>query len=104
MSAAIDFWKDYLPDKPHFAILGDMLELGEYSEEFHKKIGEKLSKIKKCTIYSVGEFADLYNSNKHFSNVEEFLESKILNRIPSGSVVLIKASHGIGLDKIVRSL
>ena len=92
------------PGARRFAVLGDMLELGEYSEEFHKKIGEKLSKIKKCTIYSVGEFADLYNSNKHFSNVEEFLESKILNRIPSGSVVLIKASHGIGLDKIVRSL
>ncbi len=102
MKAAINFWKDYLNGKKHYAILGDMLELGEKSKELHIEIGNLLKE--KENVISVGKFAKFYGANKHFDNVDEFLKSNYVHKLPIHSVVLIKASHGIGLDKIIRSL
>lgn len=100
MKAAIDFWQNYNPQKPHFAILGDMLELGTTSEYYHKEIGSKLKNLQ--NVFSVGNYSKLFNAKKHFTNVEDFCNN--LPTFPKESVILIKASNSVNLEKIIGRL
>lgn len=54
MKAAIEYLGK-LPNKRKIAVLGDMLELGEYSEELHKKVGEEVAKNRINLLICVGE-------------------------------------------------
>lgn len=103
MSAAIDYWMSYLPEKVHYAILGDMLELGDQSEFYHHKINEQLMQNNISDhVVCIGDKSRIFNPDQYYRNVEEFLGIGGLSRIPKDSVVLIKASHGIHLEKIVE--
>ena len=97
MIGAIEFWKSFKTDKAHFAILGEMLELGGKSVKLHKQISPLL---KGYTTYSVGCFAKFYNATKHFDTVDAFLERAI--KLPAGSVILLKGSNAVGLEKIYK--
>ncbi|MDP8269501.1 MAG: UDP-N-acetylmuramoyl-L-alanyl-D-glutamate--2,6-diaminopimelate ligase [Candidatus Tenebribacter davisii] len=101
MEAAIEFWSTYEIEKPHYAILGDMLELGKLTIELHKKILNVLKDKDYRQLLSVGNMSREYNADVHFDDVEELLASKILAKIPENAVILIKASHGIKLEKII---
>ncbi len=101
MEAAIIFWKNFEPKKPHIAILGDMLELGESTIKFHKEIQELLQKDKKEYIISVGKFAKYYKSDLHFNKVEKLIFSKKYEAFQLEAVILLKASHSINLEKII---
>jgi len=52
------------------------------------------------TIIGVGTLSTHYHPTHHFSTVDTLLESKILKELPIDSVILIKGSHGIKLDKL----
>ncbi|MBT3169407.1 MAG: UDP-N-acetylmuramoyl-L-alanyl-D-glutamate--2,6-diaminopimelate ligase [Candidatus Cloacimonetes bacterium] len=104
MESAINFWNNFQPEKPHFAILGDMLELGELTKLYHQKISTQLESASFKKIISVGKFAKLYGANSHFDDVEKLLSSEELNKINKDAVLLIKASHGINLEKILGRL
>lgn len=83
------------------AILGDMLELGHISEEEHRHIVE-LCKAQNIDAFFVGEnFAALQIPGmKVFPNVEAL--NDYLQQHPfADSMILIKGSHSIHLDKAV---
>ncbi|MCD4818232.1 MAG: UDP-N-acetylmuramoyl-L-alanyl-D-glutamate--2,6-diaminopimelate ligase [Candidatus Cloacimonetes bacterium] len=101
MEAAIEFWKNYKPQLPHYAILGDMLELGELAQNYHKEVSDKLKEIDSESIISIGNHSKLYQSNIHFDKVEDFMSSGIVSSFKNNSVILLKASHGIHLEKIL---
>lgn len=104
MKAAIQFWLRFRPEKPHVAILGDMLELGELTEKYHKNILKLLEGKEIKELISVGNFARYYRADRHFQNVDDFLESDLISTFPVDSVILIKASHGINLEKILERI
>jgi MurE/MurF fusion protein len=104
MQAALDFWASYETAKPHVAILGDMLELGEHSQKYHSQIAEQLSKLNYKKLISVGPKSKLYKADLHYDNVESLMESDALNNLPENSVILLKASHSIHLEKIIERL
>ncbi len=104
MKAAIDFWQSYLVERPHTAVIGDMLELGGSSDYHHKQIGEFLNSVDSDLTASVGSKAKLFNADVHFKNVNELLESDFLKKMKPGSIVLVKASHGIQLEKIIDNI
>jgi len=95
------------------AVIGDMLELGERELEYHRESGRAIPKAVDAVI-GVGRrakslldgareagFAD--DRLHHFDDAQaagEFLK----DFIREGDLVLIKASRGIGLDKIVTML
>ena len=92
-------------------ILGDMLELGKWSEEAHINILRKADKVAAKIILVGGEFA------KAFVAVGEELESNYalypttaealaaLEKEPiSGALVLLKGSRGIALEKLIERL
>lgn len=109
MQNALEFWQQYHPELPHYAVLGDMLELGESSEMFHKMIGAMLSEMSFVSILTVGSLAKEYclDENlkmKHFENSITLAESRILTSLPSNAVVLLKGSHGVHLEQLISSL
>jgi len=101
MKAAIEFWNEYETERPHYAILGDMLELGKLTKKLHKNIFEELKKKKYEKLITVGKMSREFNSDMHFEDINKLLASKFIDKIPTNAVVLIKASHGIKLEKII---
>lgn len=98
---AIKFWLEYDKAKPHLAILGDMLELGETAEKLHLEIGKLLESASTTKVYTIGTLAKLYGGDKHFAKVEEFISSNLIDKFKDG-VILLKGSHGIHLEKILE--
>ncbi len=100
MLAALDYWEQYLPDRPHIAILGDMLELGEKSFDYHHQVWERLVEMDNKFVISVGSYSEAYDADIHFPHVDKLLESDIFASFPETAVILLKASHGIHLEKL----
>lgn len=96
------------------AILGDMYELGSFSEELHKELGEydKISNID--MLICIGDMAiNIYNAAKsttinksnifYFKTKEEFFESGIISGFDVATV-LLKASRGMAFEEITKYL
>lgn len=86
------------------AILGDMFELGEETLIEHKKIIELLANEPSITTYFIGK--DFYSNkiqNSHlnfFENFEKF-SNYIKENLPKESLLLIKGSRGMALERIL---
>ena len=112
MRAALETIKD-LSAKRKVGILGDMLELGQYTIEAHEQIGQLAAKTFNFLI-TVGPRAKfIADAARKKGMAEEKIRSfdtadeagmEILGLLKSGDLVLIKASRGIQLDKIVKEL
>ncbi len=104
MKVAVTFWMDMNKERPHIAVLGDMLELGSESKEFHREIKKLLRSINNKKIISVGDAARFYGADIHFDNVKYLISSDEIEKFEKDAVILIKASHGIQLEKIIGRL
>jgi len=109
MQKALEFWQQISPNKPHVAILGDMLELGDSSQMFHQMISAMLGEMKPHQLITVGEYSAFYHnpesSNpKHFKNVEQLQDSGLIGSIAKNAIILIKASHGIHLERLIPAI
>ena len=91
-------------------ILGDMLELGEWSEEAHLSILRKADGVADRIILVGKEFAgafakseDLQSNYALYPTTTEALEA--LDKEPiSGALVLLKGSRGIALERLIDKL
>lgn len=108
MKAALDVLSAY-EKRRKIAILGDMFELGDFSEDAHKQVGNYL-KDKCDLLIAVGDDA-IYIFNEAKKNIEShYFESKdeassyISSIIKAGDVVLIKASRGMKMEDITNYL
>jgi len=102
MSAAIEYWATLTSDVEHYAILGDMLELGENERDYHTQIAETIRLVRKLNyiIIGVGSLSTLYNPDQHFNSVDELISSHYLDKINKQSVILVKGSHSIKLEQL----
>jgi len=104
MKNAIEVLSQYTT--PKVAILGEMLELGELSENLHKEIGEFLNTYNVEEAIFFGKNSLFYlNSFKgkgyHFVSRKEFL-SFIETFEFSGKAILIKGSRGNKLEEVAE--
>jgi UDP-N-acetylmuramoyl-tripeptide--D-alanyl-D-alanine ligase len=105
MHLALESFTGILADRK-LVILGDMLELGEKSEEEHIKLFNDLQSHKIEKVLLVGPvFQKVFSKSgfKIFSDVNkliDFLKSEPVK----GNTILIKGSRGIGLEKIYNLL
>ena len=111
MKSAIEYLKN-IEGKRKIAVLGDMLELGEYSKELHEKVGLEVAKNKIDILITVGKEAENIarvakdNGIEHvytFDNNNEATE-KLKKIIAVDDVALIKASNSMNFKEIVASL
>ncbi|OGZ56183.1 MAG: hypothetical protein A3J04_00865 [Candidatus Ryanbacteria bacterium RIFCSPLOWO2_02_FULL_47_14] len=96
-----------VPAKRKITALGDMLELGKYTVEEHKKLGTYAAEIADVVI-AVGMRAKFMESSnakyfKWFSNSDEAARF-LADFIEEGDVILIKGSQGARMEKIVHAL
>lgn len=93
------------------AILGDMLELGVDSPELHRKMGELAAEKGIDMLIAIGADAryiyEGYAASKRggrYYRTREELFPELESLINAGDVVLVKASHSMGFDEIVKRL
>jgi UDP-N-acetylmuramoyl-tripeptide--D-alanyl-D-alanine ligase len=94
-----------LNEQNKIAILGDMFELGDYAEEEHQKISDFILESTINKIYLIGEhFRKTKNQSQHIillNNYDEFKNSFKKSNFENSSI-LIKASRGMALERIVQ--
>ena len=106
MSAAITNFIQ-LENNHKIAVLGDMFELGEESLFEHKKIIDLLISETNITTYFIGK--DFYTNQvqnshiKFFENFEQFAAFLNVNQ-PKESIILIKGSRGMSLERTLELL
>lgn len=113
-SAAIEVLKDMPCKGRRILILGDMLELGDYSEAGHRKVGEKAAESKIDIIISIGEKAKdiskgALDKGMREEQIYHFMDNKTaISKLPSillpGDTVLIKGSRIMKLEELADSL
>ena len=94
------------------AVLGDMLELGDYSKELHEKVADVLYENKVDILITVGKYVSymadkaielgLKEVYKCMNNQEAIDKVKILKK--GGDVILVKASNSMKFDEIVKNI
>lgn len=97
-----------------YAVLGDMLELGSYTEEGHREVGIKAGSSGLDCLIAVGERSRALMRGAseaglddgclfYFDKAEEagrFLQ----NRLKVGDIVLVKGSQGMRMERIVKEI
>ncbi|CAD2072132.1 UDP-N-acetylmuramoyl-tripeptide--D-alanyl-D-alanine ligase [Phocicoccus pinnipedialis] len=105
MKSAIDTVRD-LPYESKVLVLGDILELGSYSEALHYDIATHINQDNNFThILTFGEGAKNISDNikkpnsEHFTDIDDLIE-KVNKVIGNRVVVLLKASRGMKLERV----
>jgi UDP-N-acetylmuramoyl-tripeptide--D-alanyl-D-alanine ligase len=93
-----------MPGEPKMAILGDMLELGSYSETAHQKIGTQLSSYPSLKVVLVGPEMGkipMETTWQWFENIQA-LKSWFATQNIKDHTLLIKGSRGLALEKLLE--
>jgi len=101
MQAAIANFIQLQPT-PKIAVLGDMFELGTESHSEHAKVVAQLENETEITVYFVGK--DFYaqriaKSHLHFFESFASFAEVLQKKLPTDSLLLIKGSRGMALEK-----
>ena len=97
-----------------FIVLGDMLELGADSPQFHREVGRALGELQFSETILVGHESLVTQESAEAAGVEparlqHFQSSAdaaeyIVPKAAAGDTLYIKGSRGIGLEKIIERL
>ena len=98
-----------LPNALKIAIIGQMKELGQYETHYHRLVAEKLQSSDFEHVFFIGgeNLWSIMTQNKKtkcFSKSDNFVIEEILKMIQNDSVVLLKGSHSLELDKFIKYL
>ena len=87
-----------------------MFELGELSQDQHRRVGEKCNEAELSAIFTVGEETMTTDAvithteyHKHFENKEDLLIS-LKSIINDGDKILVKGSRGMEMETIVEAM
>lgn len=111
MKAALRTLHDTTANK-RIAVLGDMLELGEYSKEAHLSVGKMAADNSIDYLFAYGDNAKYYVENAKANGVKECylfddkadLSDMLSNTAQKGDVVLFKASRGMKLEDVINNV
>jgi UDP-N-acetylmuramoyl-tripeptide--D-alanyl-D-alanine ligase len=95
-----------------YAVLGDMMEIGDYTEEGHNLVGVKVAGSNINYLVAVGERAEFIVSGAknaglkeenifHFDSINEASEF-LKNKLNHGDVILVKGSQFMRMENIVK--
>ena len=102
MQAAITHLAERAGALRRVAILGEMAELGDSSETYHRQIGELAAELD-VQVIGVGEPARAYRPAMWAPGVEGALDAARAFLRP-GDAVLVKASRAVGLEGIAAEI
>jgi UDP-N-acetylmuramoyl-tripeptide--D-alanyl-D-alanine ligase len=92
-------------------ILGDMFELGEQGPAAHRKIGELVRKMDIERFITIGRLsghsydaAGNREADKHFPDFIDSTPDQVADILQPGDTVLIKASRGMRLERLIPAI
>lgn len=98
------------------AVLGDMLELGDYTKAGHEEVGAATARLGIDRLYVIGEFADHVRRGAVSVGMDENaiavypkgahdgLVNDLLDTVGRGDVVLVKGSRAMKMERIALAL
>ncbi len=112
--AALEACQNISRGRRKVAVLGDMLELGNYEKEGHYRAGCKAAEVGIDMLVTIGPLAQYYregalakgmpeNCTQHFESRPAAL-NWLRAHLSQSDVILIKASRGMHLDELAREL
>lgn len=114
MESALETLCEVSGDADRILVLGDMLELGAFSEEAHKELGRKAGRVHPALLCITGDYAKwvMQGAGEQGLPVERVVQfedvktvaQEILGRMQGGEWVLIKGSRGMALERVVEEL
>lgn len=115
MRAALDTLSAMRPGPKgrRIAVLGEMAELGAAADSAHADAGRRVADLGVPLLVAVGEAArGLYDGAVHTSTTTEAVwvpdmtaaQEYLHGRLREGDVVLVKASHAVGLERLAMWL
>lgn len=110
--AVIEWCRSAFPDRTRVAVVGSMLELGEASEEAHRRVARRLATSSFEVVAATGLFRSPAEAlNGRAPDVEvvtaddnEGLWERLRGRLRGDEVVLVKGSRGAHLEDVVHRL
>jgi UDP-N-acetylmuramoyl-tripeptide--D-alanyl-D-alanine ligase len=100
-----------LAGRRHWAVLGDMLELGPEAPRFHREEGEAAARLGFAPVVGVGNLARELAQGAAAAGVEShwFADAEEAaawapRQLQGGDVVLVKGSRGVRLEQVVAAL
>lgn len=111
MRAAAAVLRD-VPGTRKVAVVGDMMELGDNSQQFHYAVGECFGELGADCVIAVGHLAAAIAEGAreggvaqvlHFESLEGAMDT-ICGCLAPGTVILVKASRAMHFEKIVSAL
>ena len=113
MKSALNVLCQIGKDGRKIAVLADMLELGESSEELHYMIGKHCADLNIDILLTVGEEAKYINNGARENNseikVKHFIDNNevvvyLSEEVKNNDVILVKGSRGMKTDFIVKKM
>jgi UDP-N-acetylmuramoyl-tripeptide--D-alanyl-D-alanine ligase len=113
MMAAIELVSNLMGYEKKILVLGDMLELGSQEVQYHQQIGEALNKDKIDLLFTYGKLGlQIAEGAKEKLGMEKVLAyteksdliEELQKHVDETTIVLIKASRGMKMEEIVKSL
>lgn len=113
VSEALRLLSGLAPDRPRYAVLGDMLELGDAAPELHKEVGRGAA-ASADFLFAFGAFSEWIREGALSAGMapdaisvfpdHQAVTAALVRQISDGDVVLVKASHALGGDRIAERL
>ena len=116
MEKAIEFLSSVSDGRKKIFVLGDMLELGDDSAKEHEKAGLLASESSAdVVVFSGDEMRAAYDACSRAGKTCFYFEgrsddsmkaiaAKVVECVPESSIVLVKGSRGMGLERVVKLL
>lgn len=113
--AAIRFCESSFPGRPRAAVVGSMLELGRDAEAAHRRVAERLLEAGFTRLFPLGAFRAAVDATQSeaggtgeavVSTAEDVgtVVDELVDGARPGEVVLVKASRGERLERVVEAL
>lgn len=109
MKAALENFGEMLVENK-VVILGDMFELGSFSEEKHREVIDLVRNMNFQEVFFCGQaFYHSKNTNEsnslfHFFETKEILKQYLKSNTLKNNYLLIKGSRGMGLESLVEMI
>jgi UDP-N-acetylmuramoyl-tripeptide--D-alanyl-D-alanine ligase len=102
MRAALEHLRRLAEGRRRIAVLGEMAELGDYSDEAHREVARAVDEIGVDVLISVGERARVYGG-RFVADADEAV-ALLREELKLGDCVLVKGARLLGLERVAEAL
>jgi len=102
MRAALEHLRQLAAGRRRIAVLGEMAELGDYTDEAHRDVARAVEEIGVDVLLAVGERGRVYGG-RPVADADEAI-AVLRAELRPGDCVLVKGARVLGLERVAESL